>query len=103
MKNPGWWNGFWSRLKLTQVREAKARQIRALESLESRTMLTADLAAQLINLDDFRAAYPGIDGTGYAIALVELGDFFTSHPVFGDDANSDGEAFHSHLDASDTD
>lgn len=54
---------------------------------------TAAAAADLINLDDFRAdpRFSWADGTGYAAVVLDTG-IDRDHPFFGEDANHNGVA-----------
>lgn len=52
------------------------------EVLEPKTLLTTAFAAELINLDEFRETFPGIDGSGVALAVVEFENFDVNHPAF---------------------
>lgn len=60
----------------------KAKRTLNIESLEDRKLLTVTTAQQIINLDDFRAEHPNINGTGQAIAIIDNG-FDVDSPAFG--------------------
>ncbi len=58
---------------------------------ETRLYTMTNESMELVNLDDFQVSYPSIDGSGYAVVVIDNG-FDLDHPAFGPDSDYDGVA-----------